>query len=157
MMASRLESAGWHSRSLSEADLRAGGIIGFIGAVAMVFFAVAAGSLLLVPPISLLIISTAEPPALALTAGLLIHLAFGVLFGTVYAIIYTFLTSKYSLAAGIPLGVIYGFALWSLNLIFIDQVFSLGLLSIPSALAVSSHLFFGFVVGFYPLLARQTK
>ena len=157
-MTGRIATAGYHSRSWAEVNIGAGAIIGLIGAVVSGFFAVASGGLLLVPGLALLLIDASkEAPGLAILAGLLLHLGFGAIFGVVFGFVYTLLTSRYTLATGIILGILYGGALWLVNFALIGQALNLGVVSIPGAIAVSSHLIFGLVVGFYPVLAAGSE
>ena len=155
-MNGRTVTVGAHPRTFSEANLAAGALIGVVAAVVMGVFSVASGGLLLVPAVALLQTGAAENASgLMILTGLLVHLGVGAIFGMIFSIIYTYLTPKYSLATGIPLGIIYGVVVYLLSFAVIGQALQLGLLTIPAIWAVSSHVVFGFVVGFYPALAAK--
>lgn len=133
-----------------------GGLLGLVAAIVMGFFAAAIGGLLLISAISQLAVSAATATSTSgLFIGILLHLIFGIIFGVIFAFIYGFVTSEDKLSTGLLLGVLYSFALYVINFLILGRFINIALLSVPSLIAISSHLVYGLVLGFYPVLDRD--
>jgi len=134
-----------------------GGLLGLVAAIVMGFFATAIGGLLLISAISQLAVSAATAQSTSgLVIGILLHLIFGIIFGIVFAFIYGFITTEDKLATGLLLGILYGIALYVINFLVLGRFINVALLSVPSLIAISSHIVYGLVLGFYPVLDRDT-
>lgn len=154
-----------HGHALRDVHVWAGAASGVIASLVMGMAVMGAtwaqgDGLFFVPEkIATLVLSDASAAtALGITAGLGIHMVLGAVFGVFFAVSYTRLTSNYLVSTAVALGVLFGLGLWIANFLIIGPAVGAQLTaSVGPELAIPTHIIFGFALGIYARLVKNSE